>query len=190
MIWNDAMIVQWAEDGGVTPFNPALINPASLDLRLGNMLRIPDRLWSRLSAIDMYQHIENGTIDDLPKWSEPIEFETYWLMPQGKGPSFCLCSSLEFINMPNDMAVLLFSKSSTGRRGLEHLHAGFGDPGWYSSQWTWELHNVAPWPIKLVAGQPLMQQVMIRMTDEPLRTYAEVGRYNNQVGPTPEREAQ
>jgi deoxycytidine triphosphate deaminase len=99
------------------------------------------------------------------------------------------------VNIPDDTAVLLFSKSSTGRIGLEHLHAGFGDPGWGStinslgtlgSRWTWELHNVAPWPIVLKAGKPLMQQVAIRMTDSPLRNYAETGRYNGQTGPTPE----
>jgi deoxycytidine triphosphate deaminase len=94
---------------------------------------------------------------------------------------------LEFVNIPDDMAAILYSKSSTGRRGVEHLHAGYGDPGWNNSQWTWEIHNVAPWPIKLEAGKPLMQQVMIRMTEAPLRNYAVTGRYNGQVGPTPER---
>lgn len=43
-------------------------------------------------------------------------------------------SSIEFIKMPDDMVAILFSKSSAGRIGLEHLHAGFGDPGWHSSQ--------------------------------------------------------
>lgn len=188
MIWNDSKIEDWASSGGVTPFDAACVNPASLDLRLGNMIRQPHKLWQCMSEIDMRYHIENGTIDDLPRWDEPIEFETFWLMPQGKGSSFVLCHSLEFINIPADMGSLLFSKSSTGRIGLEHLHAGWGDPKWHDAQWTWELHNVAPWPIPLIAGKRIMQQVMIKMTDKPQRGYDETGRYNNQRGPTPARE--
>jgi dCTP deaminase len=187
MILNDRMIREWAAKGGITPFDTALVNPASLDLRLGNQIREPHEIWSRLSVIDLRHKIADGTIEQLPTWGEPFDFTKYWLMPHGKGANFILCSSLEFVNIPDDMAALLFSKSSTGRRGVEHLHAGYGDPGWHDSQWTWEIHNVAPWPIPLYAGKPLMQQVMIRMADAPERTYAETGRYNNQSGPTPER---
>lgn len=187
MIWNDRRIREWAQTGGVTPYADDLVNPASLDLRLGGSIREPHECWSRFSHIDLKWHIDCGTIEDLPLWGEPFEFTTYWLMPHGKGPNFILCHSLEFVNIPDDMAAILYSKSSTGRRGVEHLHAGYGDPGWSNSQWTWEIHNVAPWPIKLTAGKPLMQQVMIRMTEAPLRNYAVTGRYNNQTGPTPER---
>lgn len=187
MIWNDRLINEWAQAGGIVPFAEDCVNPASLDLRLGDLIREPHEIWSYLSAVDIERKIADGTIEKLPMWGEPFYFKTYWLMPHGKGPNFILCHSLEFVNIPDDMAAILYSKSSTGRRGIEHLHAGYGDPGWQDSQWTWEIHNVAPWPIKLVAGQKLMQQVMIRMTETPLRTYAETGRYNQQSGPTPER---
>ncbi len=189
MIWNDRKIREWAETGGVTPYAEELVNPASLDLRLGDTIREPHEIWSRLSAIDMQYKIADGSIEQLPLWGDPFKFDFYWLMPHGKGPNFILCHSLDVVNIPDDTAAILYSKSSTGRRGIEHLHAGYGDPGWHDSQWTWEIHNVAPWPIKLVAGKPLMQQVMIRMTETPLKTYAETGRYNKQSGPTPEREA-
>ncbi len=184
MIWNDAAITKWASNGGVTPFDPKLVNPASLDLRMGNVIREPHSIWSYLSEIDIDRHIADGTIYDLPRWGDPVEFDVFWL----KSRRFVLCASLEFVNIPLDMATLLFSKSSTGRIGLEHLHAGLGDPGWHSANWTWELHNVAPWPIPLIAGKPVMQQVMIKMTDTPLKGYDQTGRYNGQVGPTPERE--
>lgn len=187
MIWNDTKLIQWIRSGGVTPADYDCVNPASLDLRLGSLIREPHEIWSRLSVIDLQHKIADGSIEQLPLWGEPFDFAEYWLMPHGKGSNFILCHSLEFVNIPDDMAAILYSKSSTGRRGVEHLHAGYGDPGWHDSQWTWEIHNVAPWPIKLVAGQKLMQQVMIRMTERPLRTYAETGRYNQQSGPTPER---
>lgn len=183
MIWNDRMIREWAGAGGVTPFDGTLVNPASLDLRLGNSIRTPHPIWETMNRHTMKHLHALRLLDTIPKWSDPIEFDEWALLPG----DFVLCASLEFINIPDDMAALLFSKSSTGRIGLEHLHAGFGDCGWHSANWTWELHNVAPWPIPLVAGKRIMQQVMIRMTDAPERTYAETGRYNNQSGPTPER---
>jgi len=187
MIWNDNMIRDWASNGGVTPFDDNMVNPASLDLRLGDELREPHPIWGQMTREEMNEKIADGSIDDLPKWGEPVKFTKYYLMPRGMGNHFVLCSSLEFVNIPNDMAALLFSKSSVGRIGVEHLHAGYGDPGWHDSQWTWEIHNVAPWPIPLVPGKPLMQQVMLRMVGQPARTYAVTGRYNHQSGPTPER---
>jgi deoxycytidine triphosphate deaminase len=162
------------------------VNPASLDLRLGNQIRLPAPIWQTLNGEQMTRMILSGEIRNLPHWSEPLDFDTFWLMPQGKGVSFVLCASLEYVNIPDDSIALLFSKSSTGRIGLEHLHAGYGDCG-FSGTWTWELHNVAPWPIELIAGKRLMQQVMIKMTDKPLRTYQETGRYNGQIAPTPMR---
>lgn len=187
MVWNDAEIDTWAKRGGVEPYDLLSLNPTSLDLKMGNLIREPDPLWYTLSEVDMRIHIANGTIDDLPRWGEAVEFETFWMMPR----RFVLCHSLEFIRIPDNMVSLLFSKSSVGRIGLEHLHAGLGDPGWGNDpslpgcQWTWELHNVAPWPIKLEAGKRVMQQIMLQMTDSPLRTYRETGRYNNQSGPMP-----
>ena len=156
-------------------------------MRLGNTIREPHEIWSYLSVVDLECKIKDGSIEALQMWGEPFEVTGYCLIPLCKGPDFILGHSLEFVNIPDDMSAILYSKSSTGRRGVEHLHAGYGDPGWHDSQWTWEIHNVAPWPIKLVAGKPLMQQVMIRMTETPLRNYAETGRYNRQSGPTPER---
>lgn len=183
MIWNDVKLTQWAQAGGVSPFDQALINPASLDLRMGNTLRKPHDIWKTMSRETMNHLYHLDLLDLIPKWSDPIHFDE-WLMYPG---DFVLCHSLEFVNIPDDAATLLFSKSSTGRIGLEHLHAGLGDPAWHNSQWTWELHNVAPWPLSLVAGKRVMQQIMVKLTDKPLRTYAETGRYNNQSGPTPER---
>lgn len=185
MIIPDYKIAAWAGDGGVTPYDPNLVNPASLDLRLGNEIRLPHAIWQTLSVEAQCMLHDLNLLKLIPRWGEPMSFSTYLLKPR----EFVLCASLEFVNLPDDMAALLYSKSSAGRRGIEHLHAGFGDPGWHSSQWTWELHNVAPWVIPLVAGERLMQQVMIKLTDSPVHTYRETGRYNQQFGPTPERES-
>lgn len=184
MVWNDVRISEWAQSGGVTPFDAACVNPASLDLRLGNQIREPSRRWSVMSEIDMQKHIVAGTLDDLPKWGEPIEFDVFWLMPK----RFVLCHSLEFVRIPVTVASILVLKSSWGRKGLNHSHSGFGDPGFglgeQGANWTFELSNIAPWPIKLVAGERVIQQVFFDMTDAPNIDYRYTGHYVYQAGPT------
>jgi len=102
---------------------------------------------------------------------------------------------MEITHIPDDMIAILFSKSSTGRRGIEHLHAGYGDPGFGDNarggtDWTWELVNIAPWPNLLEAGKPLMQLVLAQLHSCPERMYKETGRYNEQSGPTANKEGE
>lgn len=178
MILPDHELREWASRN-VTPYDPELINPASIDLRLGNRIRVPHSRWSNLHLLwdthpDETKH--------WPKWSEPIEFSRYW-MPPG---DFVLCHSLEHTTLEPSQVAVLYLKSSLGRIGLEHLHSGFGDPS-FSGQWTWELKNVAPWPIELVAGQRLMQLKIMRLSSPPERDYNQTGRYQGQTGPTEAR---
>jgi len=177
LIWNDKHIWYWAKDN-VFPFDKELINPASIDLRLGHRIKTAKWYWRPVLWRIAYKL-------GLPQWSEQRYFETYLLKPG----EFVLCSSLELTRIPDDSIGILYSKSSTGRRGIEHLHAGYGDPGFGNNKiggadWTWELTNAAPWPNLLTAGEPLMQLVLARLVDRPSRTYKETGRYNNQIGPT------
>jgi deoxycytidine triphosphate deaminase len=198
MIWNDEKIAAWASAGGVTPFDESCVNPASLDLRLGNKIREPHRCWSHLSEIDMRQHIESGDIDTMPKWDESKTFEVFWLYPK----RFVLCHSLELVRIPVTVASILVLKSSQGRLGLNHSHSGWGDPGFGlpkpqteyekyheeekegGASWTFEIQNISPWPIKLVAGQRLIQQVFFDMSDAPAIDYRYTGHYVYQTGPT------
>jgi dCTP deaminase len=70
-------------------------------------------------------------------------------------------------------------KSSRAREGLEHLMAGYCDPGWHGSVLTLELHNSRQlWPQLLWPGMKIGQMVFHRMSDLPLRSYAQTGRYN------------
>ena len=76
-------------------------------------------------------------------------------------------------------------KSSRAREGLEHLMAGFCDPGWHGSRLTLELsnarrmHAVAIWP-----GMKIGQMVFHKMEGIPGRSYAVTGRYNGDLGVT------
>ena len=178
MVYHDTLIHEWAEDGGVIPYDSMYVNPASIDLRLGNTIRTPRWYWKPILWRLAHRL-------DLLQWTEPREFNTYLLKPG----EFVLCSSMEITRIPDDMIAILFSKSSTGRRGIEHLHAGYGDPGFGDNErggtgWTWELQNVAPWPHLLEAGEPLMQLILARLVDYPQETYKHTGHYNEQLGPT------
>ena len=178
MILPDFMIRDWAESGGLSPFDGEYINPSSIDLRLGSTIRTPMWYWKPLLWRLAYKL-------NLPRWDRERVFDTYLLKPG----EFVLCSSMEVMRIPDNMIAVLFSKSSTGRRGIEHLHAGYCDPGFGDNDrggadLTWELVNVSPWPNILVAGEPLMQLVMVRLIANPLKTYKYTGRYNDQSGPT------
>lgn len=205
MIWNDRLIREWACTGGVTPFADDCVNPASLDLRLGNTIRRPHPIWERLSTVDIDRKIADGTIEQLPKWGDPTEFSIEWL----KHGEFVLLHSLEFVRIPPEAASILVLKSSRGRDGMNHSHSGWGDPGFgyprggielsaensaigYSTlnthgsgaQWTFEIYNLAKWPIKLVAGSKAIQMIMMDMKESPERDYRYTGHYVYQSGAT------
>lgn len=160
MILADYQITELCRNGMVTPFDEALVNPASLDVRLGEMLLIESAESPELVRYPLKGHSK----------------ERPYLMVPGQ---FVLAQTQETFNLPNDIAAQFMLKSSRAREGLEHLMAGYCDPGWHGSVLTLELHNsrqlhsVALWP-----SMKIGQMVFHRMSELPLRSYAQTGRYN------------
>lgn len=148
----------------VTPFDPALLNPASLDVRLGRRVLIESAQSAAMVPFDL----------------DGFDQESPYVLRPGQ---FLLAETVETFNLPNDIAAQFMLKSSRAREGLEHLMAGYCDPGWHGSRLTMELHNsrqlagVAIWP-----GMRIGQMVFHKMNQPPLRSYAETGRYNNHGG--------
>lgn len=185
MILSHQNVKKWAKEY-CTPYEEKNINPASIDLRLSNSIRVPkfdllpwyEKIWERFFP----SHVVTKKLDPDLIWSDNIVFGEYILYPR----RFVLCSSVEFTTIPNTMSGILMLKSSIGRMGLEHSHAGMGDPG-FSGQWTFELFNPFPYPIKLVAGETYTQLVLFWLDEETDLSYTVTGRYNNQVGATPHR---
>lgn len=144
----------------VENYHSDLINPASLDLRLGELIMIE-------SAEDLAMRplsIANCTADD-----------PYWLKPG----QFVLAETVELFNMPEDVAGLFFLKSSRAREGYEALHAGYADPGWNGSVLTLELKNARQLlPLPLWPGLKIGQMVWWWMSAAPSTSYAAVGHYN------------
>jgi dCTP deaminase len=163
----------------IDPWDPALVQPASVDLRLGNTFRVFHN--HRTSAIDLRDPPTNLT--------EPItitEEEPFVIHPG----EFCLGATLEYVELPDDIVARIEGKSSLGRLGLiVHATAGFCDPGWKGTL-TLELNNLTRVPIKLWAGLPIAQLSFMALDAPAQRPYglAELGsHYQGQIEATESR---
>jgi dCTP deaminase len=164
---------------GLDPFDEAMIQPSSIDVRLDRFFRV--------FANHRYTHIDPAQQqDDLTEQVEPKGDEPFILHPG----EFVLGSTLEVISLGNDLASRLEGKSSLGRLGLlTHSTAGFIDPG-FSGHVTLELSNVANLPIKLYPGMKIGQICVIQLSSESEHPYGSSlygSRYQDQRGPTPSR---
>lgn len=164
MILSDWQIQYHAErDAIVEPFDIALLNPASIDVRLGNHLMIEVADQRDLIEIDI---------------SKRTKEHPYCLRPD----EFCLAETLETFNLPRFISGQFVLKSSRAREGYEHMLAGFCDPGWHGSKLTLELKNARRFhDLPLYPGLKIGQMVFHRMCASPLRDYSETGRYNRDI---------
>jgi dCTP deaminase len=154
----------------VQHYHPELINPASLDLRLGNLIMLESVSSHQMIPLD----ISHYTVD-----------HPYDLVPG----QFILAQTMETFNMPEDIAGLFFLKSSRAREGYENLHAGYADPGWHGSTLTLELKNARQLqPLPIYPGLKIGQMVFFRMSTKPAISYAAVGHYNGHSLVTPSYE--
>jgi dCTP deaminase len=160
MILADFQIRALCESGMVTPFDPALVNPASLDLRLGDNILIESAEGPGLVPYSLASH---------------TAADPYRLVPG----QFVLAETVETFNLPNHLAGQFVLKSSRAREGLQHLLAGYCDPGWHGSRLTLELKNVRQlhW-VGLWPGLKIGQMKFLAMDARPLASYAVTGRYN------------
>ena len=103
---------------------------------------------------------------------------------------FVLGSTLENIELPEDLVARLEGKSSLGRIGLViHSTAGFVDPGW-KGHLTLELSNLARLPITLYHGMKIGQISYLQLSTAADRLYgsASLGsKYQGQTDPTASR---
>ena len=163
----------------VEPLAEGAIQPSSIDLRLGNKMRVFRN--NHISHIDLRQ--------DTAALTEVIEVgpgQPFFLRPL----EFALGVTLEHIVVPDDLVARLDGKSSLGRVGLLiHATAGLVDPGW-RGRLTLELMNLAPFPISLYAGMKIGQISFIKMTtpvDNPYGGGALASKYQGDTEPTPSR---
>ena len=168
-----------SENLALEPFEPELMQPSSIDVRLDRFFRVFNN--------HLYTHIDPSVQqDDLTAQVEVADGEAFVLHPG----EFVLASTLEVITLGDQLAGRLEGKSSLGRLGLlTHSTAGFIDPG-FSGHVTLELSNVANLPIKLWPGMKIGQLCIFRLSSPAEHPYGSAvygSRYQGQRGPTPSR---
>jgi dCTP deaminase len=180
-VLSDGTIRRLVEEGRIVidPWDPALVQPASVDLRLGDSFRVFHN--HRAAAIDLRDPPTNlteevGVGEDAPFVIHPGEF--------------VLGHTQEYVEMPEDVVARIEGKSSLGRLGLiVHATAGFVDPG-FKGTLTLEITNLTRVPIKLYAGL-LIAQLSFMALDAPAeRPYGSAelqSHYQGQVAATESR---
>jgi dCTP deaminase len=163
----------------VTPLTEDCIQPASVDLRLDRRILVFRN--NRVPYVDIRADTERLTdmvtmADDDPFMLHPGEF--------------VLGSTLEHVEVPDDLVARLEGKSSLGRIGLLiHSTAGYVDPGWKGNL-TLELSNVSSLPITLYHRMKIGQISFLRLTTPAENLYGskELGsKYQGQSMPTASR---
>jgi dCTP deaminase len=163
----------------IDPYDEALVQPSSIDVRLDRLFRVFEN--------HRYPHIDPAEEqDELTRMVEVAADEPFILHPG----EFVLGSTYEVIGLAEDLAARLEGKSSLGRLGLlTHSTAGFIDPG-FNGHVTLELSNVATLPIKLWPGMKIGQVCVLRLSSAAEHPYGSAiygSRYQGQRGPTPSK---
>jgi dCTP deaminase len=160
----------------IDPYDPACLQPSSVDLHLDADFRV--------FRNNRYAFIDPRTPQpDLTELVSVDGDEPFILHPN----EFVLGQTLEWVELPDDLVARLEGRSSLGRLGLLiHSTAGYVDPGWKGNL-TLELSNVANLPIALYSGMKIGQISFFKMSSAVERPYGspELGsKYQGQSEPT------
>lgn len=163
MILSDKAIMSLLQKGtlSITPLQDNQIQPASVDIRLGNTFSIVED--SSTAILTLSEEI----------LYKKIRAEKYLLMPG----QFVLATTMEYIKLPNNLTAFVEGRSSLGRMGLFIQNAGWVDPG-FSGEITLELFNANRCAIELQTGRRIGQLVFAQMDQEALHPYR--GKYQEQ----------
>lgn len=170
MILSDKSILDMMKSGrlAIEPFEDYLIQPASVDIRLGNTFSMIEDSSDGIIALDKQIHYK------------VFETERYLLLPG----QFVLATTKEYFSLPNDITAFVEGRSSLGRLGLFIQNAGWVDPG-FEGEITLELYNANRCAIELQAGRRIGQLVFAQLDQEALNPYN--GKYQKQKGATGSR---
>lgn len=142
----------------VAPWNPDHLQPASIDLTLGNEFIVNGAHYALSAACPI----------------APREF--------------LLATTVESVSVPPHLVAQINGRSSWARKGLiVHTTAGFIDPG-FVGQLTLELYNVSADTLYIPLGERICQIVYGQLTSQAMRPYGSEGlgsHYQGQTGTTP-----
>ncbi|MDI3546815.1 MAG: dCTP deaminase [Halanaerobiales bacterium] len=138
----------------IKPLEEHQIQPASIDLRLGNsFLKIDENMMEVMTLNEEIKYVS-------------LTREEIVIPPN----SFLLATTMEYIELPEDITAFVEGRSSIGRMGLFIQNAGWVDPG-FAGQITLELFNANRLPIKLTSGRRICQLVLARMDQKAANPY-------------------
>lgn len=168
---NHDQIVALCEAGAIENWSEGCMNAASLDLRLGNIIMVEDL--SQATCLD-YRLRQKMKMKELSLTESGVVI---------KPGQFFLAHTLERCNFPDDLAALFRIKSSMGRIGLEHMDAGWVDPG-FDGVLTLEFKNMTQnHAILLRPGDRIGQLIFFRGDVVSVeQSYRTKGNYNGQSG--------
>lgn len=156
--------------GGLATENPKALEPASIDLHLGNHWLLP------------CANSSDPMTGSRPKYDsrKPVQYHEYfedsWEIP---GHGFALARTQEVIGLSDRLSAWVSGRSSFGRFGVFVENAGWVDAGFYGSI-TLELYNALPYPVILYAGTPCCQLIVTAMEGDVEGGYQ--GSYQGQKG--------
>jgi dCTP deaminase len=179
----------------LTPFDPEMVQPSSIDLRLGTSFRV-----ARHHALEVIDLARVPAEDEITERVEvPLYKRPCPICLNQVGGAFCdprcqrgtvydeagrivihpgeamLGSTLERITVPDDLVMALEGKSSLARLFLiPHVQAGYFDPGW-DGIGTLELVNLSRVPIVLRPGLKICQSRWMTLDAVPARPYGAAG---------------
>jgi dCTP deaminase len=161
-VLSDGTIRRLVAEGHVLidPWDEAMVQPASVDLRLGTSFRVFHN--HRITAIDLAEPPRN-----LTELVEVEDDESFVIHPG----EFVLGRTQEHVELPDDIVARIEGKSSLGRLGLiVHATAGFVDPG-FKGTLTLEITNLTRVPIILWPGKPIAQLSFMALDQPAERPY-------------------
>lgn len=166
MILSDVSLREMLKSGElvVEPLEEYLIQPASIDLRLGtHFLKVDENAFDIIRMDDPIKYVE-------------VTMEEIVIPPF----SFMLASTMEYVKLPQNLTAFVEGRSSIGRIGLFVENAGWVDPG-FEGELTLELFNANRQPIRLQAGRRICQLVFAQMDRPASAPYQ--GKYQGQRKP-------
>lgn len=179
----------------IEPLDEELINPASIDFRLGRKFgynrakpNADNDVWALICKNgDIGYRRKEGNFTHLGPYIDPTRketIETAWFEKDGWllfPHEFILACTAETYDFPDTVATKVIGKSSVGRLGLENSSAaGFIDPG-FPGVLVLEIYNYSDSVILLKAGMKI-GQLVFSTCETPDNSYKKTGRYCNQGG--------
>lgn len=170
-----------AGDLRLDPYNPSLIQPASVDVRLGSDFITFDAPPSSTHVVDPYE--DNSGLTQA------------FTVPDGASlvlhpGEFLLGTTVETVTVPHDLVCRVEGKSSVARWGvIVHTTAGFVDPG-FEGQVTLEFANLGRHAFRLWPGMKIAQFSFAQMDAPALIPYGDPrlgSKYHGQRGTTASR---